>query len=678
MSRFPKLYGEKRHISSKNKLNLWRRISSNFQKSPKFSKKRPRTLLGVFIRLCLTLAIWGICFIGLALLWFSYDLPDIRQLQVAYRKPSVTIQTQDGTIIGTYGDLCEDLVNVNELPPYVGQAVLAIEDRRFYSHFGVDIIGLARAAYTNYKADRIVQGGSTITQQLAKNFLQSQGLYGPHDRSIRRKIQEVIMSLWLEWHFTKDQILTMYLNRVYFGSGTYGVDAAAQKYFAKSARELTVYEAAVLAGLLKAPSKYSPAYNPKKAKERATVVLTQMVEAGFIRDSQTYLAQADATASQEKEQSIKFFTDWVYENLPNYIGSIDRDLVVVTTLNVAFQKQAEASCLLMINEMGKELKVSEIAMVVMTPDGAIKAMLGGKDYNKSQYNRVTQAQRQPGSAFKLFVYLAALEAGKNLETLIDDSPIQIGNWNPGLYHWKPQGEITLKEAFAHSVNSVTVRLAQELGPAKIVSVARRLGIVSPLSQDLSIALGSKEVNLLELTAAFATFANKFRSVWPYGILEIRDKATAQIMYQHDDGEGLVVVEPDIGQQMLELLYEVINNGTGRAAKLSIPVAGKTGSNGDSDAFFIGFTYDLVAGVWTGNDTRNLMSKKSTGGRLPAKTWAHFMKAILNRGYEQFYDAKQSTDLEQVVSQSAQSFPETPPNTSSDPFETIIKNITNKN
>ena len=598
------------------------------------SKKRRRvSLKWVLFRLFLTMCIWVLCLGGLGVLWFSYDLPDINRLQSTVRRPSVTILAQDGTVIGTYGDLHEDMIRVQELSPYIPQALMAIEDRRFYSHFGVDLIGLIRAAYTNYRADRVVQGGSTITQQLAKNFLMTQGLYGHNDRSLRRKIQEAIMAVWLEWHFTKDQIMTIYLNRVYFGAGTYGVDAAARKYFKKSARHITVYEAAVIAGLLKAPSRYSPTAHPERSRARAKVVLDQMQDAGYIHSADEYMRQTDTQPTQtlSTDKGYQFFADWVYDSISNYVAISDKDLVVYTTFDLSMQKKAEDAAINLLEDMGKELKTSEIAMVVMTPNGAVRAMVGGKNYHGSQFNHVTQALRQPGSAWKPFVYLAALEYGMTPETRVSDEPITIGNWSPRnfgkhQYRYLEGEDYSLQEALAKSINSSTVRLAQQVGTRRVAEVARRLGINGRIVTDLSMALGTTEVTLLDLTAAIGTFANNGMSVWPYGILLIKDKAGI-VLYQRQSESASPVIDAKYVRQMNQMLTGVVNNGTGRAAKMSFPVAGKTGSNGDTDAWFVGYTSDFVAGVWTGNDNNKPMAKKSTGARLPTRVWAAFMKSL---------------------------------------------------
>lgn len=638
----PKLFGFKRPILS---LDTWggsttkkKSKSKKSEPNPKKGKRSPKgkrlAIKWIIFRLFLTISIWGLCLIGVGVLWFSYDLPDINRLQSTVRRPSVTVMTQNGTIIGTYGDLYEDIIRVQELSPHIPQALMAIEDRRFYHHFGLDIIGLIRAAYTNYRADRVVQGGSTITQQLAKNFLMTQGLYNHTDRSLRRKIQEAIMALWLEWHFTKDQIMTIYLNRVYFGAGTYGVDAAAHKYFKKSARQLSVYEAAIIAGLLKAPSRYSPTTHPERARARAKVVLGQMQEAGYIKSAEECLRQADATRPADLVdvgKGYQFFADWIYDSISNYLTIADKDLIVITTLDLSMQKKAEDASLKLLTEMGKELKTTQIAMVAMTPNGSVRAMVGGKNYQESQFNRVTQAFRQAGSAWKVFVYLAGLEYGMTPLTRFSDAPVTFGKWTPRNFRThKPrylEGEdFSMAEAFAKSVNTVTVRITHQVGTARIAELARRLGITGRIVTDLSMSLGTTELTLLELTAAIGTLANHGMSVWPYGILAIKDKA-GNVLYQRENESGSPVVEEKYVRQMNQMLRGVVDYGTGRAAKMPFPVAGKTGSNGDLDAWFVGYTADLVAGVWTGNDNNALMHKNSTGGRLPARTWAAFVKSV---------------------------------------------------
>lgn len=609
-------------------------MASKKPQKPKIkSKKVKRSFLGLVGRFFLLASIWGTILLGLILLWFGQDLPDLNRLQTHVRTPSITIQTLDGTVISTYGDVFDEMVRVQDLPKHVPQALMAVEDRRFYYHFGVDFIGLVRAAYENYRAKRVVQGGSTLTQQLAKNLLFTEGSFAVSDRSFKRKILEVLLAVWLEWKFTKDDILTMYLNRVYLGGGTFGIEAAAQRYFNKSSRELSVFEAAVIAGLLKAPSRYSPSSNPEKAKERAKTVLQLMQEAGFIDNAQAYFNEGiHVLESNKQESGFKYFCDWIMELIPNLVNGMDRDLIVVTTLDPAMQRHADHVCIDYIADMGAKLKTSQLGLLAMTPDGAVRAMVGGVDYKKSQFNRVL-AHRQPGSAFKMFTYLAAMEEGMNPEDMVEDSPVVIGNWHPSNFTWKTRGEVSIREAFARSVNSVAIRLMVKATPRKVIDVAHRLGITSPMEEHISLSLGAIETTLLDLTAAFATYANQGRAVWPYGILEIRDKQ-GNILYRREEQPTQMILKAEVLTKMRVLLRACVGEGSGGAANVSPTVMGKTGSNGDRDAWFIsmreplendiGFQ-NLVLGIWTGNDNNKPMAKESTGSRLPTRVAAAFYR-----------------------------------------------------
>lgn len=614
-------------------------MALKIKKKPKAKKKDgKKTFLGLIGRFCLLATIWGTILIGVVLLWFIQDLPDLNTLQSNVRTPSITIQTLDGTVINTYGDVFDEMVRIQDLPAHVPQALMAVEDRRFYYHFGVDFFGIIRAAYQNYRAKRVVQGASTLTQQLAKDLLIRQGLFPVNDRSIKRKVLDVLLAIWLEWKFTKDEILTMYLNRVYLGGGTYGIEAASQRYFNKSARELTVFEAAVIAGLMKAPTRYSPSSNPEKARERAKIVLQLMEEAGFIKDAQKYFNEGiHVLESSKQENSFKYFCDWVMELIPNFVNSMDRDLIVVTTLDPAMQRHADRVCLDYIADMGAKLKTSQLSLLAMSPDGAVRSMIGGQDYKKSQFNRATSALRQPGSSFKMFTYLAAMEEGMSPEDMIDDSPVVIGNWRPSNYTYKAQGEISLRNAFARSVNHVAIRLMQKITPKKVIDAAHRLGITSKMEEHLSLSLGAIESTLLDLTTAFATYANQGRAVWPYGILEIRDKE-GNILYRREEQQTHVVIKPEPLAKMRVLLRAVVDGGSGYKANVSPTVMGKTGTNGDKngnrDAWFfsmrepiendIGFQ-NLVVGVWTGNDTNKLMANACSGSGLPAMVAAAFYR-----------------------------------------------------
>jgi penicillin-binding protein 1A len=532
--------------------------------------------------------------------------------------------TADGQIVATFGDLYGANLSLDELPSYLPKAVMAIEDRRFYAHPGIDARGLARAMWVNLRSGKFVQGGSTITQQLAKN------LFLTPERTLKRKVQEVLLALWLERTYSKDEILTLYLNRVYLGSGVYGVDAAAKKYFGKSARNVTLLEAATLAGLLKAPSHYNPSSDPEAAKQRAAVVLKSMVDAGFISSTQNVAALAGSATlgkAATSDRLGRYFADWVYDQVSSYVGTSDRDLVVVTTIDLRLQNIAETELQRIIAAEGPKRGVSQAALVMMTPDGAVRAMVGGRDYQESEFNRATQAMRQPGSAFKLFVFLAALEAGMVPDDHIVDSPIQIRNWRPENYQNKYYGDVTLREAFARSLNSVAVQLYLKTGGTAVEKAATRLGITADLNPDPALALGSSEVNLLELTQAYAVFANQGQGVWFRGIDEIRDSTGAVLFRRSGDGPGRVVESRQVNQ-MNDMMTAVVEWGTGKSAALGRPAAGKTGTSQDfRDAWFMGFTAELVTGVWVGNDDNKPMDKV-TGGTLPALIWRSVMSKAL--------------------------------------------------
>jgi penicillin-binding protein 1A len=598
-------------------------------KPPRVKKK----WLSWFIRWSFIILIWIGFFGGCGVLWYSYDLPDITKLQQSERRPSITVLAKDGTKLATYGDLHGQMVDIKKLPPYVVQALLAIEDRRFYSHFGVDLIGLIRAIWVNYRAGHVVQGGSTITQQLAKNFLQSEKLYDVSDRSLRRKIQEALLAVWLEYKFTKNQILTIYLNRVYLGSGAFGLAAASQHYFGKTASELSLYEAAVIAGLLKAPSKYSPSNNPQLADQRATQVLENMAKEGFISEGakDAALALASSTSATFQGSAIRYFTDWIVDILPRYVDTEDQDLIVTTTLDPRLQTLAESKLQEVLQEKGESAKVSQMALVSMTHEGAIRALVGGANYRKSQFNRATQALRQPGSAFKMILYLAALEAGMKPYDMISDLPIRIGTWKPGNYKYVPRGEVSLQDAMAHSANSVSVRLAQRFGLSRIVETARRLGLNSPLPNDLTIVLGTGDTTLLELTTAYAVIARKGLSVKPYAILKVTDYAN-KLLYTHQDVTPQRIVHPGVAQDLTQMMQAVMSYGTGKKSALGRPSAGKTGTTQlYRDAWLIGFTPELITGTWAGNDDNTPLDPKP--GSPSARLWHLFMAGAPHSGKE---------------------------------------------
>jgi penicillin-binding protein 1A len=572
--------------------------------------------------MALLVGLWLAIIGGGVIGYFALTLPDTGDLTRGERRPSVTMLAADGSLLATYGDLFGRALSLKEMPRCLPQAVIATEDRRFYSHFGVDLLGLARAVVTDLVVGHVVQGGSTITQQLAKN------LFLTPERSLARKIRETLLALWLERRFTKDQILEIYLNRVYLGAGTYGVDAAARRYFGKSASGLNLYQCAAIAGLLKAPTRFNPIRDREKAASRTAQVLSNMVEAGFITEAQLRAAgreDANLRIAAGTRAGSRYFADWVAEQLSDFAGAGGRDLTVVTTLDAQLQAEAEAVIADTIARDGTKAAASQGALVAMTPDGAVRAMVGGLDYGGSQFNRATQAERQPGSAFKPFVYLAGLEAGLRPEDRFVDMPIRVGNWRPRDYTGRYQGEMSMAEGLAQSINTISVQVAQRAGVRRVVAVAHRLGIGSRLTPELSLALGTNEVNLLELVSAYAPFANGGLGVWPYGIAEIRDSAGTVVFRRSGSGLGAVVGADEVGA-MNRMLAGVIDHGTGKNAALPRPAAGKTGTTQDyRDAWFIGYTADLVAGVWFGNDDNRPMNKV-TGGSLPAQAWRRFMLA----------------------------------------------------
>src|SRR5215469_1755909 len=588
-------------------------------------KRRERTrrragFLGGVFKLGILLLLWAVILGGGVVAYFALTLPDTNQLTVAGRRPSVTILAADGSMLATFGDLFGQPLTLKEMSPWLPKAVIATEDRRFYSHFGIDPVGLLRAGFTDLRSGHVVQGGSTITQQLAKTVFLSP------ERNLSRKIREALLALWLERHFTKDQILEIYLNRVYLGAGTYGVDAAAHRYFGKSAAQLSLYESAVIAGLLKAPTRFNPTRDKEATATRTAQVLALMVETGAVSQQQADAAQKSGVELSKvalTHPGIRYFADWIADQVRDFAGASDHDLRVRTTLDMRMQNAAEAAITDALNRNGLKDAVSQGALVAMTPEGAVRAMVGGRDYNESQFNRATQAQRQPGSAFKPFVYLAGIEAGLRPDDQFVDGPIQIGKWRPHNYTNKYLGAVSLAYALAESINTVAVQVAQRAGIPQVIAVANRLGITSDLAPDASIALGTNEVNLLELVSAYAPFANGGNGVLAYGITEITDTSGRVLYRRSGSGPGQVIPPDEVGL-MDGMLAGVIARGTGKAAALPRPVAGKTGTTQDyKDAWFIGFTADLVAGIWLGNDDNTPMNKV-TGGSLPASTWHAFM------------------------------------------------------
>jgi len=589
-------------------------------------RKRGRTrrgfgLFGGLIYWTLVLGLWGGIAVAGLVAWYGARMPSAITWTVPDRPPNVKIMSVDKKLIANRGMTGGEALSLSDMSPYIPQAVIAIEDRRFHSHFGVDPLGLARAMVTNVTSGRLMQGGSTLTQQLAKN------LFLKPERTLERKVQEVLLAFWLEHKYTKDQIMEMYLNRVYFGSGSYGVEAASRRYFGKSARKVTLSEAALLAGLLKAPSRLSPARDPKAAEARAQVVLGAMSEQGMIgRKELTSAISAPATrAASYWTGSENYVADRVMEELPELIGEVQGDIIVETTVDLTLQQLAESSIRRLINEQGKKLDVSQGALVSIDSSGAVRAMVGGSDYASSQFDRASEARRQPGSAFKPFVYLAALEAGRTPDSVRNDAPVKIGKWTPSNYKGKYLGPVTLTEALAKSLNSVSAQLVMEVGPKTVVSTAQRLGIESKLQANTTIALGTSEVTPLELTAAFVPFANGGYRPQVHFVTRITD-LEGKPLYRFKAGDAERVIKPEIAGMMNRMMSETLAAGTARKAQFGWPAAGKTGTSQESrDAWFVGYTSNLTTGVWFGNDDGKPM-KNVTGGSLPVEAWKEFMAA----------------------------------------------------
>ena len=583
--------------------------------SKTLSKQNKKTIfsrLTLWFSWIISFAVWaGLASLVLVII-YAYDLPDIEKAASAKRRPSITVIAEDGDIIATFGKVYGEPIQTKELPSHLIHAVLATEDRKFYDHHGIDIIGISRAFATNILAGRIKQGGSTITQQAAKNLFLSR------ERSIKRKIQELLLAFWLEHKFTKDQILTLYLNRVYFGSGTYGIEAASRRYYDCSAKDLSLYQSAVLAGLLKAPSRYNPVRSADAADKRAEQVLQNMVNAGYLTKKEAKnVPYFKAVPSAKRVGGGYYFADWILDNVSSYLGNIDQDITVKTTLNPQIQKASEKA-------LSNKLKTEQGAIVVLDKNGAVKAMVGGRSYSKSQFNRAVQALRQPGSAFKPFVYLAAVEEGYRPNDMVEDRPVTIRGWKPKNYSKKYKGTVTLKDALAKSYNTVSASLAEQIGQDRVKKVARRLGITTNMTDEPALALGASEVKLIELTAAYTAFANHGFGAWTYGINEITDSKGNELYKRKGSGSGRLI-KARHASYMNEMLVEVITNGTGKAANFGVKAGGKTGtSQNNRDAWFIGYTDEYIAGVWVGNDNGSPM-KNVTGGGLPAKIWREIMK-----------------------------------------------------
>ena len=601
---------------------------------PRSAPKRPRrTPLQAFFYWGAVTAVWLVIFTAGFLAVFAYGLPDTSKLYQVQRQPSINYLDRSGSLVAVRGSQFAPPVNLDQLPPYVPAAFVAIEDRRFYHHFGFDPVGMVRMVFVDLRQHRYAQGASTITQQLARNLFLSP------DQNVRRKVQELILAVELEHKFSKKEILALYLNRVYFGEGAYGIEAAAQRYFNKPASQLTVGEAALLAGMMKGPSRYSPISDTARAERRATVVLDEMVKTRAITPEQRDMAFAQPVRVSRTlaSQHAQYFVDWVDSEVRAILGRskddvLQQDLVVETTIDLPIQTDAERAIQTAAAADAKARGVQQAALVAVDGEGRVRAFIGGEDYTDSQFDRAADARRQAGSSFKPFVYLTAMENGRTPDTPVVDEPIKIGNWEPHNFTGKYLGPITLQTALAQSINTVAARLANELGTQNVARTARRLGITSPIQTDPSMALGAVEVSPLEMAQAYAAFSNGGYGVKAYGIERIRT-ASGKILYDHGVAkpERTRVIEAQPLDYMVQMMRQVLVSGSGASARISgYDLAGKTGTTTDyRDAWFVGYTGGFTASVWVGRDNNTPM-KAVTGGTFPARVWRTFMASALPR------------------------------------------------
>ncbi len=570
------------------------------------------------------LGIWASIAFSIILVYLALTLPNIDDITNKTRSPSITILDRNDEKITSINDMYGETVDIETLPKHVWQAVVATEDKRFFNHFGVDIRGLLRAIYSNLKANRTAQGGSTITQQLAKNVFLSK------ERSLKRKLQEVMITLWLENKFTKNQILSLYLNRVSLVGGKYGISIAAETLFNKSIYDINIAEAAILAGMLKAPSRLNPMKNPDESLERMKVVLKLMKEQNYITEMEYETAKNYKYEKQDNNfNQTRYFIDYTMDNFNSLIGDIKTDIIIHTTLDNKIQKTAENVTQSYLKTDGNKYNFSQIATIILNTDGEILGLIGGADYKTSQFNRVTQMKRQPGSIFKPFVYLAGIEHGlKPTDTFIDEITT-IGNWSPRNHDDKYLGNVSMATALEKSLNTVPVQIAKKIGLKNIIKTAQKLGLVDKLSNDYSIILGTSETTLLDLTSAYATFANNGYGVIPHSINKITTP-TGEIIYERKgSGVGQLISKQDT-DTMNSMLKNVIEGGTGANANIAgEQIYGKTGtSQNNRDAWFIGYTPKYITGIWIGNDDNSPMSSSSYGGTIPAKIFKTIMTYLI--------------------------------------------------
>jgi len=585
---------------------------------------RPRARLRWrLFRWAVIAAIWGGVALGGFVVVCAWDLPRPESALDAARRPSLTIEDHGGGVIATYGDVVGDSLRLSDMPAYLPEAAVAIEDRRFWSHPGIDIVGMLRAAWVDLRAGHVVQGGSTITQQVAKTLFLSNA------RTLRRKVQELLLTLWLEQHFSKREILEIWLNRVYLGAGTWGVDAAAKVYFGISARHVSLWQAAVLAGLPRAPSRFNPRTDPNAAAARARAVLAAMADTGAITAAQAQEASAAIAFAPRPASAASWFADWVSDEAPSVVPP-NADAVLRTTLDPRLEAIAERALTATLDGPGLAADAGQGAVVALDAQtGAVRAMVGGRDYRSSPYDRAVLARRQPGSAFKPFVWLTALENGRTPDDVVTDAPIRVGNWSPENFDRRFRGDVTLEQALAESINTVSVRLLlQNGGPRAVAATAHRLGIADKLPDNASLALGTGEVGVLELASAYAAFFNGGMRVAPYGIEGAQIDGRAATLAKPPPGR---VIEPEQAEEMARMLRAVVTDGSGHLAAVSgHAVAGKTGTTQDSrDAWFVGSVDGLVIAVWLGNDDDHPM-RNVIGGSLPARLFHDIAAGYLGR------------------------------------------------
>ena len=594
--------------------------ASKYPKGPRDGKAW-RDLWASLAMAGVSLAFFGAAFaLGLAFIVMAPRVPAGADLWNVNRQAAIIVLDRNGEEIAARGARYGEHVEPEELPKHLIDAILSTEDRRFYDHGGVDIRGALRALMANLKAGTVVEGGSTITQQLAKNlFLSPRQTY-------ERKAREALLALWIEGHYTKDEILSLYLNRIYLGAGAYGVESAAQTYFGKSARDVTLAEAAMLAGLPKAPSTYAPTQNPAGAQRRANAVLDNLLEIGAAEPFAVREARQNppVIVAQNVDSGLGYFFDYAAAQAKALAPNATGDIIVHTTIDQKLQRDAEAAVKAALTVEARLKGADQAALVAYDASGAMRAMVGGRDYKESQFNRAVQAKRQPGSAFKPFVYVAAMEAGLTPQSRFVDQPIDIEGWKPANYTPGYAGPVRLTEAVAKSINTVAVQVTEQIGRGKVAEAAKRFGIKSDVPPHRSIALGAVDVTLEELAGAYIPFARHGLAPEPYDIEKIETRS-GETLYEREDKTPPRVMTDDVARKMNHLLYQVMLSGTGAGANLGRrPAAGKTGTTNDwRDAWFVGYTPQLIAGVWVGNDAYEPMDKV-TGGAIPAAIWKEFM------------------------------------------------------